>query len=105
MSGIKGEVYTWNKGWIEFKAPTTPGVYCIRDKDGNVIYVGKGKVRDRLLSHWNHENPVDQRMWSHAPATFSFELTAHPARREAELIRDLKPSCNRLTHSKFFKLW
>ena len=105
MSGINGQGYTWNKSWIEFKAPNAQGVYCLRDKEGNVLFIGKGRVRDCLLSHWNRENSVDIEIWSHNPATFRFELTDHPAEREAELIQELKPSCNPVTHSRFPKFW
>jgi excinuclease UvrABC nuclease subunit len=83
LPGVKGHDYTWSKSWIEFKAPDAPSVYCLRDKEGKVLFIGKGKVRERLLSHWNRENSSDESIWDHAPATFSFELTTHPADREA----------------------
>ena len=105
MSGIKGHDYTWSKSWIEFKAPDVPGVYCLRDKERKVLFVGKGKLRERLLSHWNRENPTDASIWDHAPASFRFEVTLHPDKREAELVRELKPPCNPVTHSRFLKFW
>ncbi|HXH49463.1 MAG TPA: hypothetical protein VNM47_08965 [Terriglobia bacterium] len=105
MSGIKGQDYAWSKSWIEYKAPDVAGVYCLRDKFGKVLFIGKGKVRERLLSHWSRENSADEAIWDHGPDTFCFELTAHPAEREAELIRDLKPSCNPVGHSRFPKFW
>lgn len=97
MMGIKGHGYTWNQSWIEFKAPKAEGLYCLLDKDGKVIFIGKGNIHERLLSRWNQENSTDTEIWSHSPATFRFELTTHPAKREAELIRNLKPSCNPAT--------
>jgi hypothetical protein len=45
--------------------------------------VGKGNIRERLLSHWNHENSTDLAIWNQAPYTFRFEMTHNPARREA----------------------
>jgi excinuclease UvrABC nuclease subunit len=105
MTGMKGHDYTWSNSWIEFKAPSAQGVYCLLDKGGRVLFIGKGKVRERLLSHWNRENAIDAEIWSHIPATFRFELTAQPARREAELIQQLKPPCNAAAHSRFPKLW
>jgi hypothetical protein len=39
-------------------------------------------IRERLLSHWNHEKPGDLAIWDHNPATFRFELSAHPAQPE-----------------------
>jgi hypothetical protein len=82
MAAITGHDYTWSKSWIEFKAPDTPGVYCLRDREGKVLFIGKGKVRERLLSHWNRDNSTDEAIWDHAPATFRFELTTQPAKRE-----------------------
>ena len=63
MTEIKGHDYTWTKSWIEFKAPNSSGVYCLRDKDGKALFIGKGKVRERLLSHWNRENSTDAKIW------------------------------------------
>jgi excinuclease UvrABC nuclease subunit len=105
MSEIKGQDFTWSKPWIEHTAPNSPGVYSLRDKQGNVLYIGKGKVRERLLSHWNRENSSDAAIWDHAPAAFRFELTAHPDKREADLVRELKPPCNPVAHSRFRKFW
>ena len=105
MPGIKGHQYTWSKSWIEFKAPDAPGVYCLRDKEGKVLFVGKGKVRERLLSHWNRENSTDEAIWACGPASFLFELTTHAADREAELIEELKPSCNPVLRPRLPKFW
>jgi excinuclease UvrABC nuclease subunit len=97
--------YKWSKSWIEFKAPSAQGVYSIRDKAGAVIFIGKGNIRQRLLSHWNRENSTDAVVWSFDPCFFSFELTDHAADREAELIVELKPTCRQIPHSKFPKFW
>ncbi|HEX5412292.1 MAG TPA: hypothetical protein VFZ27_10565 [Terriglobia bacterium] len=105
MSGIKGHDYTWSKPWIEFKAPAAPGVYYLRDKEGKALFIGKGKVCKRLLSHWNRESSTDEAIWDHGPATFCFELATHPAEREAELIQELKPTCNPVAHPRFPKFW
>ena len=45
MTGIKGHDYTWSNSWIEFKAPNAQGVYCLLDKEGNVLFIGKGNIR------------------------------------------------------------
>ena len=81
MPGFKGHEYTWSKSWIEFKAPDAPGVYCLRDKEGKVLFIGKGKVRERLLSQWNRENFTDEAIWDQAPASFRFELSTHHTSR------------------------
>ena len=31
MIETKSHDYAWNKGWIEFEAPNTPGVYWLRE--------------------------------------------------------------------------
>jgi excinuclease UvrABC nuclease subunit len=105
LNEIKSHYYTWSKSWIEFKAPNAQGVYSIRDKEGKVIFIGKGNIRQRLLSHWNRENSTDAVVWNYNPCSFRFELTDHPADREAELIRELKPTCRQMSQSKFPKFW
>lgn len=105
MTQIKGHDYTWSQSWIEFKAPNAQGVYSLLNKDGKALFIGKGNIRERLLSHWNQENSTDAEIWSYAPTFFRFELTTRPAEREAELIREFKPSCNPVAHSRFPKFW
>lgn len=101
MNATESHNYAWSKSWIEFKAPNEPGVYSLCDKEGKVIFVGKGNIRERLLGHWNREYPTDSPIWGHNPATFRFELTNNPSARAAELIRELRPICNRAAHSFF----
>jgi len=79
MIETKSHDYAWSKSWIEFKAPNAPGVYWLRDKEGKTLFVGKGNVRERLLSHWFKENSAAVAIWNHAPYTFHFELTNNPA--------------------------
>lgn len=43
-AGINGHNYTCSKSWIEFKAPSTQGVYCIHDEEDKALFTGKGKV-------------------------------------------------------------
>ncbi len=73
MIRTRSRDYAWNKGWIEFEAPNAQGVYWLRAKDGQTIFVGKGNIRQRLLSHWDHEKPGDLAIWDRNPATFGFE--------------------------------
>ena len=40
MIRTKSRDYAWNKGWIEFEAPNAQGVYWLRAKDGQTIFVG-----------------------------------------------------------------
>ena len=105
LKEIKSHHYTWNISWIEFKAPNAEGVYSIQDQEGKVIFIGKGNIRERLLTHWNRENSKDAAVWNYNPCSFRFELTDHPADREAELVRELKPICRQVSQSKFPKVW
>ncbi len=59
MPGIKGRAYLWSPQWISFEVPSANGVYLVRNKEGAVLHVGKGDLRERLLSHWNRESPAD----------------------------------------------
>ena len=51
MSETTSHGYAWSKTGIEFTAPNAQGVYCLLDKNGKVIFVGKGNVRERLLGY------------------------------------------------------
>jgi hypothetical protein len=94
LAGMKGHDYIWNKSWIEFQAPSAQGVHCIRSQEGKALFVSKGNLREGLLSHWEKQDRVDTAIWSGNPHSFAFELTGNPAEREAELVRELLPSCN-----------
>lgn len=61
--------YAWSK-WL-------------RDKEGKAIFVGKGNVLERLLSHRYSQNPTDAAIWSNRPHTFRFELTDNLDQRAA----------------------
>jgi len=37
--------------------------------------VGKGNIRELLLSHWNHEKPSNLAIWSRNPAPLIADLT------------------------------
>jgi excinuclease UvrABC nuclease subunit len=105
MKGTYDNHYRASKLWIEITAPNPPGVQFPRDNEGKVISVGKGKVSERLVSHWKRNNSSDASTRDPDPVNFGFELTDRPAEREAELIRELKPSCIGPLRSRFLKLW
>jgi hypothetical protein len=75
MIETKSHGYAFNRSWIEFKAPNEQGVYWLRDQDGKTLFVGKGNILERLLSHWNRENSTDLAIWDRNPCSFRFELT------------------------------
>jgi len=78
---------------IESLTPNQHGVYGIRNADG-WIYIGRGDIRERLLDHLDGigENGEIRRQ---RPTRFVTEITENDAVREAELIAELDPVCNR----------
>lgn len=69
------------------------GVYGLF-KSGEWVYVGKGDIRNRLLSHLRGDNPciIQKRPthWVDEVIPNSFQRD----QREKELIIELGPSCN-----------
>ena len=84
---------------LAFGAPTRPGVYLFRDRNDQVLYVGRARdLRARLRSYFRSERQrpaveaallaLDRVEWR----VFGSELEA--ALEEARLIRDLRPPAN-----------
>jgi len=79
-------------------APSTPGVYVLRDEDGRALYVGKAiNLRRRLRAHFAG------RRWRAIKADLSRAAQAEwqevgseleALLREAELIAELRPTVN-----------
>lgn len=72
------------------------GIYRARNArgpadQGEWVYVGKGRVRDRLLSHERGDNPC---ILPKAPTHVKVEATRNPDAREKALILEFNPSCN-----------
>ena len=78
---------------IESLNPNQYGVYGIF-KQNQWIYVGKGDIKTRLLSHLNGENPC---IAGARPTHWVAELCVDPkmSSREKELIIELDPPCNK----------
>ncbi len=88
--------------WFEYAAPAifmhaacAPGVYALRS-EARCVYVGESEnVQTALLRHYRGDTPwiSDER-----PMQFAFEVIPGDARllRRWELIREMKPVCNRL---------
>lgn len=80
-------------------APTSPGVYCMKDSHGKVLYVGKAKnLKNRLSSYFQRDIPEikTQQLVKHI---HNIELTVTPSEAEAlllenTLIKSLKPRYN-----------
>lgn len=77
--------------------PESPGVYIMKDKDGNVLYVGKAKVlQNRLRSYLNPENPRIRDMVSYVEDV-DYIITSSEMEAlvlENNLIKQYKPPYN-----------
>ena len=79
-------------------APTSPGVYVLRDSDGEALYVGKAvNLRRRLRSHfaprrWRTLKPAMARVAGAEWQEVGSEIEA--LLREADLIHRLQPTTN-----------
>ncbi len=84
------------------KVPRRPGVYLMKDGQGEVVYVGKAKDLKQRLGHYRLANP-DRMPRRHlrmvnevAKIEFQFCRTEAAAlKQEKQLIRSLKPKFNR----------
>lgn len=81
----------FNKVGIEWLKPGQFGCYGVF-RQGAWIYVGRGDIRARLLSHLNGDNP---RITRESPTHFVAVVTSDEENRERELILELNPIANR----------
>lgn len=75
---------------VQTVPPYVVGVYGLFNADA-CVYVGRGQIRDRLLSHLRGDNPAITLM---RPDRFVIELTLDYERRERELIFAYRPLVN-----------
>jgi len=80
----------FTKAGIEALNPNQNGVYGIY-RQGVWIYVGRGDIRTRLLSHLNGDNP---RITRERPTHYVAEVTPNDVAREKALILELNPVAN-----------
>ena len=84
---------------LAFGAPTSPGVYLFKDRNGLVLYVGRARdLRARLRSYFRSERQrpaveaalaaLDEIEWHVAGSEFEAAL------EELRLIRELRPPAN-----------
>lgn len=86
-------VRAFRRTTIEAYAPNLDGVYALL-KNGSYVYIGKGRIRERLLAHNAGDNPCITRQ---APTHFLYSMppTSEIDKVEKELIDHYDPPCNR----------
>jgi hypothetical protein len=80
----------FTKEGIEWLNPGQNGVYGIF-RAGLWVYVGRGDLRARLLSHFNGENP---RITRERPTHYVTLVTQDDVGQEKALILELNPVAN-----------
>jgi hypothetical protein len=80
----------FTKAGIEILNPNQNGVYGIF-RQGCWIYVGRGDIRTRLLSHLAGNNPA---ITAQRPTHFMAMVTQNDVVEERQLILELKPVAN-----------
>jgi hypothetical protein len=81
---------SFTKAGIEALSPYQNGVYGIFRHDA-WIYIGRGDIRSRLLSHLNGENP---RITRERPTSFVTLVTHNDVVMEKALILEFNPIAN-----------
>ncbi len=76
------------------KSPEAKGVYQIERSDGTVIYIGKGSIRQRLLSHLRRQDPSDLCIFGNRPTHYRREPCADAEAREKRLLTVTATLCN-----------
>jgi len=85
--------------------PQRPGVYLMRNQDGDLLYVGKAtRLRDRVGSYFNGHSHVSGKIAELVNHVWQIETrpmrsALEAALVEARLIRELKPPYNRMLKS------
>ena len=76
---------------IQSLRPDQTGVYGIF-QGNTAIYIGSGDIRDRMLAHFDGDNPCiprsDPNQWT------ASVLPGDPTGREGELIQEFQPICS-----------
>lgn len=83
--------FSFNMMGLSVVPPHAVGVYGLRNSRG-IVYIGKGELRSRLLSHLRGDNPE---ITKHRPTEFTFEFNPDPDDRERWLISYYMPPANK----------
>ena len=81
----------FTRAGIEWLAPNQKGCYGIF-RSNAWVYVGRGDLRQRLLDHFNGDNP---RITRENPTHYVTVVTADDVNMEKTLILELDPIANR----------
>lgn len=82
--------------------PKTPGIYLMKDKDGNIIYVGKSKkLQDRVKSYFVNSSSHSRKTQRLVKGIYDIEIiTTHTELDalllECEMIKKIRPMYNKL---------
>jgi len=82
----------FTKARIEEFTPGKIGCYGLAGDGGKWIYVGKGDIRQCLLSHLNGDNPC---IAKNRPTHWVEIVTDNMDAVEEALISELNPTCNK----------
>jgi excinuclease UvrABC nuclease subunit len=76
---------------VEAIKPNQTGVYGLF-KQNRWIYIGRGDLRERLLAHFDGDNPCIAR---EGPTHYVDVVTSNAVEQEKKLIVEHNPICNR----------
>ncbi|MHA1204871.1 MAG: excinuclease ABC subunit UvrC [Candidatus Heimdallarchaeaceae archaeon] len=82
------------------RLPTGPGVYLIKDSEGNVIYIGKAKnLKDRVKQHFSETSSEIKKERAIQEQAYNIDFLETRTETEAillerRLIKDIKPKLN-----------
>lgn len=82
--------------------PKTPGIYMMKDKGNNIIYVGKSKsLQDRIRSYFVNSNSHSRKVQRMVKGIHDIEIATTDTELDAlilecEMIKKLKPMYNKL---------
>ncbi|MGL5314796.1 MAG: GIY-YIG nuclease family protein [Peptostreptococcaceae bacterium] len=82
--------------------PKTPGIYLMKDKDGNIIYVGKSKkLQDRVKSYFVNSSSHSRKTQRLVKGIYDIEIITTDTELDAlllecEMIKKIRPMYNKL---------
>jgi len=94
MAGLAGQKYGFTDDNVS-RAPEGEGVYQIERGDGAIIYIGSGKIRERLQSHRRKADGVtDACIFRNSPVNYRREECANCRAVEQRMLSTTPTLCN-----------